>query len=602
MKLRVFHKIVALSALYFCLFLLLAFVQFAERDGLNRRIGSLHVNGSFKRQRETAMYTGEDSQAVEDGVTVSFGGMEFHLTGNMANGLAYTDNEGLIKAAYPETVRFSENEVHFQLTGGQELSFYVDNDTDTKELTISVLVKDDIEHIMLPFNINDRAVIESNESGNFIVKYNNAEYMFETPRIDQYTRRILLGRVNPVAFYRVIQGGEASNFSDFIVSGGSEKPLYNEIVQRWCDSAFIYWERLITEGNAGENIVISYLAEAARRGALIPALNMIPAAFRRQSVSFLSAPFLGRLNASMRGLTLFEQGKMDAIASDAKTNPAIFLTEKRLFEYLARRGNYELFETGIEYIKALSSASLPDFEMCAGVLEGWLAWNVWRPDIENPFEEILTKTLTQIFAYMKKDKASGYVFAAGYDVDMLYNIRLGAALTAYGEKTNNNAWAAIGRSLVISVLSFTAPDNGALVSGRLELSSDGGFTIPESADRLTAEEIYSELGYSNFYPHAAGSGTPVGAVWLWTVSPSVVASFANNVLDFGVTFPPGASHYLYIMNVKPFSGIQLRNIYWRSDPQFEQYDAPGWLYSAAEQILMLKIAQLEEVEHIKIMY
>jgi hypothetical protein len=56
------------------------------------------------------------------------------------------------------------------------------------------------------------------------------------------------------------------------------------------------------------------------------------------------------------------------------------------------------------------------------------------------------------------------------------------------------------------------------------------------------------------------------------------------------------------MNVKPFSRIQLRGIDWRSDPQFEQYNAPGWMYSAAEQTLMVKIVQQEELDHIKILY
>jgi hypothetical protein len=602
MKFRLFYKIIALGALYFCLLALFAFVQFTGRDGLNRQVGALRVSGLFKRQDKTAMtYTDRNRQMVEDGITVSFRGMEFHLTGNMDNGLAYIDSEGLVKAAYPETVTFSGNEVRFQLSDGQELSFYADDDSKASALTISALVKDDTEQIMLPFNINDRAVFEYSEFGNFAVKYDNAEYVFETPLIDQDTGHILLSRINPVAFYRIIPDGEASNFAEFIVSGSMEKPFYNEIIQRWCGLAFAYWERRIAEGAADENIVTAYLAEAARRGALMPALDMIPASFRRQSASFLSAPFLGRLNASMRGLTLFEETKRSLIASEAKTNPSVFLSEKRVFEYLAQRGNYELFETGIEYIKTLSASDL-DLETCAGVLEGWFAWNVLRPDVENPFEELLPKTLTLILTNMKKDKASGYVFAAADYVDVLYNIRLGAAITAYSENINDITWAAVGRSLLISVFSFAAMDDSASVSDRLELSDDGEFTLPESADRLTAAEIYAELGYSDFYPHAIGAGPQINGVWLWTISPSVAASFQNNILDFGVTFPPGASHYIYIMNLKPFSRIQLRNIFWRSDPQFEQYNAPGWLYSVAEQILMVKIAQQEEIEHIKILY
>jgi hypothetical protein len=605
MKPRFLHKVIALAALYFCLFTLIVFVQFAGTGGFNRQIGALHISGSFKPEadRAAAPQPVENSveQAVNDGIRVSFCGMEFNLTGGADNGLAYIDSERHIGAAYPEAMALSKNEARLRLSGGQEISFYVNDDKNIKELTISALIKNDIDQILLPFSTDKKAAFEYNEFGSFTVKYGNAEYTFETPNIDRDTKRILLSRINPLAFYRIVSdNGDTSNFSEAIVSGGMEKPFYNEIIQNWCDKAFAYWDSRIKVGRVDESVVVSYLAEAARRGALIQALDIIPAAFKRESVTFLSSPFLGRLNASMRGFIEFEQEKMAGLASRAKTDPSVFLTEERVFEYLARRSNYELFETGIEYIKG-SPPPVLDLEMCAGVFEGWSAWNLWRMSDENPFEDLLTNAFTLVSGHIKKDKVSGYVFA-GDDIDVLYNLRLGIALAAYGEETNNHAWAAVGRSLVISVLSFDIVSENASVSAQLEMSADGVFTVPNSADKLTAAQIYSKLRYSDFYPHAAGVGNQTNGVWLWTVSPAVVTTFANNVLDFNVTFPTGASHYLYILNVKPFSTIQMRNRDWPSDPQFEQYNAPGWRYSAAEQILMVKMLHREEIERLRILY
>jgi hypothetical protein len=605
MKLRFLHKVIALTALYFCLFALLAFVQFAGTGGFNRQIGSLRISGSFKPGADgaAALRPVENSvgQAVNDGIRVSFCGMEFNLTGGADNGLAYIDGERHIGAAYPEAITLSKNEARLRLSGGQEISFYVNDDKNIKELTISALIKNDIDQILLPFNTDNKAAFEYNEFGNFTVKYGNEEYTFETPNIDQDTKRILLSRINPLAFYRIVSdNGDTSNFSESIVSGGMEKPFYNEIIQNWCDKAFAYWESRIKAGRADESVVVSYLTEAARRGALIQALDIIPAAFKRESVTFLSSPFLGRLNVSMRGFTSFEKEKITGLASRAKRDLSVFLKEERVFEYLAQRSNYELFETGIEYIKGLPPPVL-DLKMCAGVFEGWSAWNLWRMSGENPFGNLLTKTFDLISEHIKKDKVSGYVFT-GDDIDVLYNLRLGIALAAYGEETNNHAWAAVGRSLVISVLSFDMVDENASVSAQLEISADGAFTVPNSADKLTAAQIYSKLRYSDFYPHAVGMGNQANGVWLWTVSPAAGAVFANNVLDFNVTFPTGASHYLYILNVKPFSTIQMRNRDWPSDPQFEQYDAPGWLYSASEQILMVKMLHKEEIERLRILY
>jgi hypothetical protein len=86
------------------------------------------------------------------------------------------------------------------------------------------------------------------------------------------------------------------------------------------------------------------------------------------------------------------------------------------------------------------------------------------------------------------------------------------------------------------------------------------------------------------------------------VSSDVDAYFQNNVLDIYVSFPLGETHYLYITNVPYFSRIQMRGMDYRSDPQFEQYNAPGWIYSAAEMVLMVKMVQLSQVELIRLIF
>jgi hypothetical protein len=41
---------------------------------------------------------------------------------------------------------------------------------------------------------------------------------------------------------------------------------------------------------------------------------------------------------------------------------------------------------------------------------------------------------------------------------------------------------------------------------------------------------------------------------------------------------------------------------YRTDPEFEQYDSSGWVYSAQEQILVLKMKHRSTVEYIKVHY
>ncbi|MDR0683815.1 MAG: hypothetical protein LBF83_01620 [Spirochaetaceae bacterium] len=590
--------------MYFVIFVLLAVVQFNRPGNLNRQIGALRINGSIRRQSGGAQRQTDGAgreYLVHDGVQLFFGGLEFRLSGSGDDGFAYVDSAGVVQAAYPEAITISGSEARFRLSGGQELSFYIDNNVYTKKLTVSALVKDGIEQILVPFNVYGRADIVRSRSDNFVVRYEGNEYILEAANVYKDRRLISLSRTDPAAFYGLISDGSIFNMSELIVSSSKETQIYNEIVQNWCGAAFGYWERTVNADNRTEDTVASYLAEAGRRGALAAAINRLPASFRNGTHTFLLAPFLGRLSNSTPGLLTNERENISRIASFSGSTLSGFLTEKDIFKYLYEHDSKELFDRGIEYIKSLDPSTI-NVKMCAGIFEGWLVWNKWigEDGTENPFDKFLHRAGELVSTSIKKDKTTGYVSLIDGNIDTLYNIRLGAALTNFSEATGDSGWAAVGRSLIISMLSLT--DSELSLNAELELSVDGSFINSASSEKLTAAQIYRELKFSNFYPHAFGTGKMAGGVWCWTISPEISATFQNNVLDLGVNFPPGETHYLYILNVKPFFRVQMRNMDWRSDPQFEQYNAPGWRYSPSEQVLMVKIVQLSMTEHIRIVF
>jgi hypothetical protein len=603
MKRRFISRVFGLLSLYFVIFMLLSLVQFTGQGNISRKIGDLRITGSLRRQNEgvTRQQAGSGREySIHNSVRLSFGGLEFNLPGDIDNGFAYVNSGGLIQAAYPETVTISDNEARFHLSGGQQLSFYVDNSMNTKNLTISALLIDDVEQMLVPFNVYGRSSIERGEMDKFIVKNGDDEYVLETANIYEDRGLISLSRADPAVFYHIISDDNTFNITSLIVSGGMEKQIYNDAVQNWCDAAFAYWGRFVNTANRNEDTVVSYLSEAARRGALRTAVSLLPASFRNGTYSFRLTPFLGRMTSSMGGLLANEREIMSRIASFSQSSLSDFLTEKDVFGYLYDRGNNDLFDRGIEYVNGLNPSAV-NIDMCAGIFEGWLTWNrASGPETENPFDKFLNRARELVSAHIKKDKTNDHVFVINDDIDTLYNIRLGLALAGFSETTGNNGWAAVGRSLIMSALSLS--DNELSLNSKLELSADGVFTGAASAGSLPATEIYRELRYSNFYPHGAGVGREAEGVWLWTISPEVSVSFQNNVLDFGVTFPPGETHYIYILNTKPFSRIQLRGMDWRSDPQFEQYNAPGWRYSPAEQVLMVKVVQQSMVENIRIVF
>ncbi|MDR2658817.1 MAG: hypothetical protein LBC27_02345 [Spirochaetaceae bacterium] len=603
MKKRFIPKIIGLLVIYFAVFVLISFAQFAPRDNFSKQAGALRISGNFEREADGETpkpADGTDEYFVKDGVSASFGGLEFHLSGNADSGLAYTGPDGKARAAYPETMTLSKDGARFRLSGGNELLFYTGGDSGENELVISALITGDVEEILLPFKLYNDAKIKRNELGGFSVNYDNAFYGFGMGQVDEKDRIIFLSKAAPSVSYGAILSDDLLNFNNFVVLGSMDAPLYNEQLTRWRDVAFAGWERRINSGSFDEYLATAFLAESARRGVLRRSLSIIPAVFRRSNTrTFLSAPFLGGLRASLNGFTEFERERMAQITSYTQTDPSAFLTEANVFKYLSERGNYELFDTGIAYVNELNTSAVT-LDMCAGIFEGYIAWMEKRGDDENPFERLIARARPVVSAHLKKDANGLRVFVVETDVDVEYNLRLGSAIASYGEAADNSGWLAIGRSLVLSALSFSGED--ASISARLDLQADGEFTTSASAGTLTAARIYAGLELSGFYPHTADLDAISGSGYLWTVSPAVTASFNGNVLDIGVAFKPGDTHYIYIFNVRPFSKIQLRNIDWRSDAQFEQYDAPGWFYSSSANVLMLKIAQQVDVEHIRVFF
>jgi hypothetical protein len=157
----------------------------------------------------------------------------------------------------------------------------------------------------------------------------------------------------------------------------------------------------------------------------------------------------------------------------------------------------------------------------------------------------------------------------------------------------------MGRSLILSVLSLTDPPG--TVPAEI-LVNEAGEMNEGAGDRIGSARLYRILAPGEYYPHAAGIGAGVNGIWAWTAASSIAVTQDGTVLDIAVSFPVGETHYMMIRGIRPFTKIQLYNIDYRTDPQFERYDSSGWIYAAAEQILVLKMKHRAAVEHIRIFY
>jgi len=71
---------------------------------------------------------------------------------------------------------------------------------------------------------------------------------------------------------------------------------------------------------------------------------------------------------------------------------------------------------------------------------------------------------------------------------------------------------------------------------------------------------------------------------------------------FLATFPTGRSHYLAFYGIKPFANIQLYDIDYNPDNDFESYDASGYLYNKSSDALYMKMKHKKDAEDIKLTF
>jgi hypothetical protein len=606
MKRAFLPRFVGVLAVYCGVFAALTIVQFAKQDGFTKKIGTLVVSGRYKITGARFIFpdenTGNADIPVENPVNVFFAGLEFKIGSDTKNRqqLSYVDFDSIRRPVMPVSMNFNAKSVRFKLSDGSELSFYVNNNESGDELIISNFFSENALSIELPYLLTKNARVSSVENSGIIVLYDKKEYAFDRSIIDTERKFVALSNTNPVVTYRVVPDEARFNPVEFIISGAMDKRAYLELSAQWLDKVYRDWNARIASSR-DEKLIIAFVAEAARRGNYPSALSSIPADFISGAArSFRSSPFTGRLDSAIRNFADYERAKTDAIETEIKTRPIDMLSGSNDFEYLAQRSINNLFEQSIDFIKNMPPDHVT-FEMLPSIFDGWWAFDTWRPDSENPFEMLVNQARLFVSESIRKDANDLHVFIIEEgEIYVLYNIRLGTAMAAYGEASGNNEWAAVGRSLILSALAFS--DESGAVDTAIEQSVNNIFSARAGAPRITSADIYEALRPSDYYPHTVGAGTVIPGVYLWTASPAIGAAYRNNVLEFDVSFPVGATHYLMIRGIKPFKKIQMRGMDYRSDPQFERYNSPGWAYSPAEQTLLIKLVHRTELEAVKIFY
>jgi hypothetical protein len=598
MRKPVFPRIVCLAALYGAVFIVLVLIQFTKRGGFTHRVGNLVVSGVYREIPDSETPRNADEYPLDGTASVFFGGMEFCLSDN-GEEFVLLDPQGEPEAVRAEYMILSGETVLFRLSGGMELVFTTQYTGGSQELRINGVFPDGFMGLELPYRPLRSSRIRNSGDGQFIVVSDGVNYSFGRSLVDEERRVLILEEAGPTAFYRAVQEKNTFNPADFIIPGARDAGTYTDAITRWRDQSFSLWNKII-ENNPNEDMVMAYIGEAVRRGTYKAAVSAIPAVFINNRETYESSAYLGRLDLGLRSILAFERENSSRLSRMINEKSPNILKEFHVFEYLGIRGYGSLIDDGGDIVRALDPAVIP-LDITPGILEGWLDWQLYRPYTDNPFERLIDQACFVISEGILSDPTGSGVFVFHRGEAMTeFNLRLGAALINYGERTEKEDWAGLGRSLVLSILSLI--DSSGTVPGSLRFSTEGAISGDTADPRLNSARFYRILRPEEYYAHAVGIGAAVNGIWAWTAASAISASQENNVLDISASFPVGETHYMMIRGIRPFTKIQLYNIDYRTDPQFERYDSSGWVYSASEQILLLKMRHRTTVEHIRIFY
>jgi hypothetical protein len=590
-----------LFLLYGAVFVVLVMVQFAKQRTFTQRVGRFVVTGQYRLPGEGEVQASSGEYLLDGEASVFFGGLEFSISGgDEDNPFRLVAEEGGRREGRPERMTISGESAFFILSDGTELNFSTHYAEGVPELWISGVFPDGVTGAEVPYKPLKKTMLRDSGDGQFVVSADGATYSFGRSPLDAERRLLLLKAEGPALSYRVIPEKRTFFPGDYIIAEAQTRQSFDEAFSRWLDRNFSLWNRTIGEKN-DENLVAAYVGEALNRGTYKTAVSAVPPAFLNgRERTYVSSVFLGRLGDASRSLNTLDRETLGRLSRQINEKSLDFLKEPHVFEYLAVRGHSNFIEEGAELIRSADPAKVT-LEYTAGILEGFIDWKTYRPNLDNPFERLIDQACFVISEAVRMTPEGDRVFVfAGQKGEAEFNLRLGKALLDWAESSENVPWAEMARSLILSVLSLE--DNSGLVKAGFLLSAEGEIAENPTPSLLTTARAYQILRLRDYRPRALPITVTEDNIWTWTAAQPVSASLQNDVLDISAAFPAGETHYMIIRGVRPFVKLQLYNMDFRTDPQFERYDSSGWGYNAQEQTLIVKMKHRTAVEHIRIFY
>ncbi len=617
MKSGAFRRAIRLTLLYIGLFIALVLLQFSRGPGLSERFGNLSVSATYQKDKRDA------TERIPDSVRLEYAGFSIEVSRRRPALLASTG--GRERSLLPRAIDTLPDGVRITLEGEVELRATVGSDG-RFGLTATALAGG--TSLKLRYSTIGRARLSS-DKGAFRLESGGSSFdlAFASSTLDAAASSLVMkAGVSPGSSSRFAIAprpassatpAQSSAMSALVVQEPKDPAAVAAQIALWRDKTWaglsasrydaerIAWRgRIDGQGESAvalfsEKALAAYLAESLARGGYTEALARMRGAKDRYGaeLSYLSAPYLGGIAAKMEALAAADQAEAKRLAQLVVDKAPEIFAKEGLVRFLFDRAPAQLAQDVLAFAATIDPAKLT-MRHAAGVLACIVESRSYLGEEGDSFDT-LSPVADRIRAAARKTP-EGLFLATEEDgsTDARLSLLTGLRLAEYGSTEGRPELLGIGQGLVEGYLGIA--DELGIAPSRLAVR-DGA--IAERSGTLLPEDTYPIIASNHYYPRQISFYRTLGhGVWAWTCSSSLSVEKGDTMRTFSTIFPEGRSHYMAFMGIGPFVKIQLYNIDYNADSEFEIYDAPGYLYRKATLVLYVKMKYKHPSEAIKLYY
>ncbi len=609
---RISKKYYLIPLLYIGLIGVLLYLQFAREEPLHLRFGILEVSGH--------VIAGQSNPPALANVTLHVNGLSFAFS--RSTPVRVESENGPAQTVSLKSYTTVPNGIELTFSAGLGLRFTVDAN-DALSIVPSTPEGVQVSSVSFPYSVGKgeqtqatpgipALAVTRQTSGGPETHVLSLPFNSEIHTTDHMLVLTATGGKFGAAVYKAASKANESPVLYWFGQNGElpSSASYDKEVKAFLDKAWNGWTSTRFDAKAGtwemrdgsptfkESIVNAVLAEALARGSYTTWFQQMSSAasLHAQDITLETTPYFGNLAQTYKSQEgQFAQELLDDQTKLQQPDEAP-LAIPDMLKFMTDHGSESTVQAVLTEMQSAKTADL-SMQSVLGLLGDDLAARNLGYTADS-YSSAASELIDQrVLPAIIRTENGFFLQTETGAADIASSVLAGRMLIEAGNRDGNRILSGIGRELVMSALSLS--DGDGFLPGRLSISGDA---VAASEGFLTPEKIYPVLTPNTYYPREISLASKVGqGVWAWAASRIVSVDSTQKQIAVTFEFPVGQIEHIVLHGIRPFTGITMYGLAWRSDPEFERY-AAGWVYDQTTETLFIKLQHKQQDETITINY